>query len=91
MSVGAVGELPGDEDAALAADAHSVEAGVHSGNDLTLALRAWPLQEGQGGVVGMVEGGVELGAIDEVAGVVDGVPLARGDAGPAADFGVDVA
>jgi len=32
--------LPGNEEAALAADLHAVEAGVHSWNDLALTLRA---------------------------------------------------
>ena len=54
------------------------------------ALRA--LLEGEGAsVLGWLIGGVEFGAIDEVAGVFDGVPLVRGEESPGADFGVDVA
>ena len=38
-----------------------------------------------------VDGGVELGAVGELAGVVDGVPLVRHGERAGADLGVDVA
>src|SRR5580704_7774237 len=39
---------------------------------------------------GMVKRGVELGAVDEIAGVVDGVPLVRCGELACADLGIDV-
>ncbi len=83
LAVGAVGELIGDEEAALAADVHAVEAGVPAGDDLVLAV-------GEGEGLAAVDGGVELGAVGEVAGVVDGVELVRRGELAGADFGVDV-
>ena len=38
LPLGAVGELVGDEEAALAADAHACEAGVPAGDDLVPAV-----------------------------------------------------
>ena len=40
MRGGAVAELVWDEEATLAADAHAVEAGVHTEDDLALVLSA---------------------------------------------------
>ena len=83
-AVRAVGELVRDEEATLAADAHAVEAGVPAGNDVVLAV-------GEGdGVSPMVDGGVEFGAVGEIAGVVDGVPLVRCSEFAGADLCVDV-
>src|SRR5260370_29914902 len=79
----AVSELVGNEEATLAADAHAVEASVPARNDLVLAV-------GDADGLTTVEGGVELGAIGQVARVVDGVPLVRCGEFAGADFCVDV-
>jgi len=79
MRGGAVAELVWDEEATLAADAHAVEAGVHSDDDLALVLGTLrTLLEGKSSpLVRVFVGGIELGAIDEVAGVFDGVPVSQ--------------
>jgi hypothetical protein len=41
MAFCAIGQLPGDEDAALAADPHAVKALVEAGNHAAKALREW--------------------------------------------------
>ena len=79
----AVAELVGDEEAALATDAHAFEAGVPALDDAVLAV-------GEGDGLAAIDGGVELGAVGEVAGVVDGVELAGQGEGAGADDGVDV-
>ena len=58
-----VGELIGDEQTALAADAHSFEAGVPAGDHFAFALF-----EAQG--LRAVAGGVELGAVVQPAGCI---------------------
>ena len=78
--------MPGDEEAALAADVHAREAGIPAGDHLVLAL----LQH-EGSVVWVVVGGVELGAVDQIAGVVDGIPLLRSGERARAGLGVNVA
>ncbi len=69
-AAGSVGELVGDEEAALAADVHALKAGVPAADDAGAA----PYGKVMGSLRGR-SGGVELGAVGEVAGVVDGVPL----------------
>jgi len=82
----AIGELIRDVEATLAADAHSFEAGIPAGDD---AVRT--VGKGDGLLVGMIVGGVELGAVRcEVAGVLDGVPLLRQSEVAGADPGVDI-
>ena len=80
---GSVGELIGNEEATLAANAHAVKTGVPAGDDLVAAV-------GDRDGLAAVDGGVELGAVYEVAGVVDGVPLVRCGKFAGADFGVDI-
>ena len=79
-----VGELVGDVEATFAADVHALEAGVPAGDNL-----ARPVGEGDG--LATVDGGVELGAVGEPAGVVDGVVTALLGEGASADDDVDVA
>lgn len=62
----AVGQLPGDEEAAFASYVHALEAAVPAGNDAVDASG-----EGDGFATGMVVGGVEFGAVGEPAGVAD--------------------
>ena len=52
----AVGELVGDEEAALAADVHALEAGIPAVDDLVLAV-------GEADGFAAIDGGVELGAV----------------------------
>ncbi len=54
----AVGELVGDEEAALAADVHALKSGVPADDDAVGAVG-----EGDGFAAGVVVGGVELGAV----------------------------
>ncbi len=64
----AVGQLIRDEETPLAADAHAFKASFPAGDDEAAAL-----DELEG--LGTVDGGIELFAVGEPAGVVDGVFL----------------
>ena len=79
----AVGQLVGDEETALAAELHAFKAGVPAWDDAVLAV-------GKADGLAAINGGVELGAVCEVAGVVDGVELAGLGGLAGADLGVDI-
>ena len=66
----AVAELVGDEEAALATDAHALEGGVPALDDAVFAV-------GEGDGLATIDGGVELGAVLQVARVVNGVVITR--------------
>jgi len=74
-----------DEETPLAADAHTIEAGIPARDYLVLAV-------GDGDWVSarMIVRRVELSAVGQVAGVVDGVPLVRRGQFAGTDFCVDV-
>jgi hypothetical protein len=80
-----VGELVGDDEAALAADAHAFKAGVPALDDAVLAVL-----EVDGLLVGVVVGGVEFFAVGEVAGVLDAEVGGGTDELAGAGCGVDV-
>jgi hypothetical protein len=64
---------------------HALESSVPAGDDTVSAVR-----EGDGFGAGMVEGGFELGAVGEPAGVVDGVILAVFGEWAGPDLDIDV-
>lgn len=81
-----VGELVRDVEATLAADAHAGEASVPAGDDAVGTV-----SEGDGFLAGVIEGGVELGAVGEPTGVLDGVELVRRGEGAGAADDIDIA
>lgn len=75
----------GDEETALAANAHPIEAGVPSGDHLVRALL-----EDEWAHLRVFGGGVEYGAVLQIAGVEDAVPLVRRGRLASSDLGIDV-
>lgn len=80
----AIGQLPGDKEAALAAYAHAFEALVPSEDDAVGAL-------GELDGLAAIEGGVEFSSVFQPASVVDFVDLSRGGQVAGADGDVLVA
>jgi len=79
----AVAELVGDVEATFAADVHALEGGVPTLDNAVLTV-------GEGDGFAAVDGGVEFGAVGEIAGVVDGVELAGLGESSGTEEGIDV-